>query len=145
MEDGLRIKENVIVPHSELEVTASRSGGAGGQHVNRASTRITVRWNVKNSNALSDEQKQWVLKKLENRLTTDGDLIIHNSESRSQQHNKKLAFDRLVDIIRRALHVPKKRMKTRVSQLAIEKRLQEKSIRSDIKKTRSNKNSIEEY
>lgn len=139
MEDDLRIKEDIIIPGHEIEVSASRSGGAGGQHVNKTSTRVTARWNVQKTAALNDEQKIRVLEKLHNKLTTEGDLIIHNSESRSQHHNKELAFRNLADIIRKALYVPKKRMKTRVSQSAIEKRLHEKSVRSDIKKTRSKK------
>lgn len=137
MEDDLRVKENVIIPGSELEVAASRSGGPGGQHVNKSSTRISLRWNVQNTSALTDEQKVRVLEKLQNKLTTEGDLIIHSSESRSQQHNKEQARDRLVDEIRKALYVPKKRMATRATKSAVEKRLHKKSIRGAVKKMRS--------
>ncbi len=137
MEDDLRVKENIIIPGNELEVAASRSGGPGGQHVNKSSTRISLRWNVQNSSALTEEQKVRVLEKLHNKLTTEGDLIIHSSESRSQQHNKQQARDRLVDEIRRALYVPKKRMATRATKSAVEKRLHKKSIRGTIKKMRS--------
>lgn len=139
MEDDLRIKEHITIPGHELEISASRSGGAGGQHVNKTSTRITIRWNVQTTAALTDEQKIRVLEKLHNKLTSEGDLIIHNSESRSQHHNKELALRRLADIVRQALYVPKKRMKTRVPKSATEKRLHEKSVRGAIKKMRTQK------
>ncbi len=137
MEDDLRVKENVIIPGSELDVAASRSGGAGGQHANKTSTRITLRWNVQTTTALTDEQKIRVLEKLHHKLTTDGDLIIHNSESRSQQHNRDYARKRLADEIRTALYVPKKRMATRPHKSAVEKRLHAKSIRGAVKKMRN--------
>src|SRR5579872_1395290 len=112
MKNDLHIKNGITIPEHELEITASRSGGAGGQHVNKTSTRITVRWNVKNSTALTDEQKARIVTNLASRLSSEGDLIINNSQSRSQQHNKELALTNLAQIIRKALHVPKKRMKT---------------------------------
>jgi ribosome-associated protein len=139
VEDDLRVKENIVIPGHELEITASRSGGAGGQHVNKTSTRITLRWNVYNTNALTLEQKERVLEKLQNKLTSDGDLIIHNSESRSQQNNKEYALARLADEIRKALYVPKKRMATRPKKSAVEKRLHSKSIRGAVKKMRNKK------
>ncbi len=126
----------IIIPLHEIEITSSRSGGAGGQHVNKTNTRITVRWNAKNSVALDDEQKARVLEKLQSTLTTDGDLIIHSSESRSQEHNKKAALDRLNTIVNKALVVPKKRRATKISKTAHEKRLQSKARHSMIKKLR---------
>lgn len=140
MKHDVHIKNGIVIPEHELEITASRSGGAGGQHVNKTSTKITVRWNVKNTNALTEEQKARVLEKLAHRLTTEGDLIIHNSTSRSQDHNKKMALAQLAHDVKKALHVPKKRMKTRVSKVAQEKRLQEKAHRGLIKKQRQKKN-----
>src|SRR6185503_9157938 len=85
MKNDLFIKNGITIPEHELEITASRSGGAGGQHVNKTDTKITIRFNIKNSSALTEEQKQLILEKLQSRITEDGDLIIHNSESRSQQ------------------------------------------------------------
>jgi len=139
VEDDLRVKENVIIPGHEIEIAASRSGGAGGQHVNKTSTRITLRWNVYNTNALTLEQKERVLENLQNKLTTDGDLIIHNSESRSQHQNKEYALKHLADTLRKALYVPKIRMATRPKKSAVEKRLQSKSIRGAVKKMRNKK------
>ena len=143
MKNDLFIKNNITIPEDELEITASRSGGAGGQHVNKTDTKITVRWNVKNSNALSDEQKQLIVDNLHSRITLDGDLIVHNSESRSQQQNKKNAFNNLTAIIRNALHVRKKRIATKISKSLKEARLKSKSHRSSIKQMRSKKIDIE--
>lgn len=139
MKNDLFIKNNIAIPEHELEITASRSGGAGGQHVNKTDTKITVRWNIKNSSALTEEQKQRVLEKLQSRITEDGDLIVHNSESRSQQQNKKNALNNLAAIIRGALHVPKKRIATKVSKALKEARLKSKAHRSSIKQMRSKK------
>lgn len=136
MKNDVHVKNGITIPEHELEITASRSGGAGGQHVNKTSTRITLRWNVKTTAALNDEQKQRVLENLASRLTSDGDLIIHNSESRSQQQNKERALAQLGSIIRKALYVPKKRMKTRVPKQAKKARVESKRRHGEIKKMR---------
>ena len=133
------IKNGITIPEHELEITASRSGGAGGQHVNKTDTKITIRWNIKNSSALTDEQKERICNKLQSRITEDGDIIIYNSESRSQQQNKKNALNNLAAIIRNALHVEKKRIATKVSKALKEARLKSKAHRSSIKQMRSKK------
>ena len=84
-------------------------------------------------------QKARVLTNLQSRLTEDGDLIIHNSASRSQVQNKEMALKNLAHIVRQALFIPKKRMKTRISKVAKERRLETKSYRGSIKKLRSKK------
>ena len=139
MKYDVAIKNDIVIPEHEIEITASRSGGPGGQHVNKTSTRITVRWNVKNSHALTEEQKVRVLEKLASRLTSEGDLIIHNGSSRSQEHNKKMALAQLANDVKKALYVAKKRMKTRVPKGAQEARLQTKKIHGTIKKRRREK------
>jgi ribosome-associated protein len=138
MKNDLHIN-GTSIPEHEIEITTSRGGGPGGQHVQKTSTRITVRWNVKNTSALTDEQKARVLEKLGSKVTSDGDIIIHNSESRSQLHNKKMALAQLVRAINKGLHVPKKRMKTKISHQAKESRFAEKKHRGEIKKMRSKK------
>ena len=139
MSDGLSISNGIIIPEHEIEITTSRGGGPGGQHVNKTSTRITVRWNLFASHAISDEQKARIAEKLAASITTEGDIIVHNNSSRSQDHNKKEALAQLAHKISKALHVPKKRMKTRVSQAAKEKRLQSKKLHSEAKRMRSKK------
>jgi ribosome-associated protein len=137
--NDLFIEDGVIIPDHELEITASRAGGPGGQHVNKTSTRISVRWNVKNSQALDEQQKERVMQRLQAEVTSDGDIIVSHGTSRSQQHNKKMALAQLAQRVRKALHVPKKRMATVVSAGAKEARLKVKKQRSNIKKMRSKK------
>lgn len=139
MKHDISLKNGIIIPESELEITTSRAGGPGGQYVNKTSSRITLRWNIPNTNVLTDEQKARVINNLQSQLTTDGDLIIHNSATRSQEQNKEAALELLAEKIRKALFIPKKRMKTKVSKSIKEGRLQSKKQRGVIKKMRSQK------
>ena len=136
MKYDVRIKNGIIIPEHELHITTSRAGGPGGQHVNKTSTRVSVRWNVPKTEALNEAQKQRVLKKLHDQLTEDGDLLVHNGSTRSQLQNKKLALAQLAKKVRAALHVPKRRMKTRVPKGVKEQRLQTKKRRGEVKKLR---------
>lgn len=115
MSDGIHVKNGITIPEHELEITTSRSGGPGGQHVNKAETRITIRWNVRTTRALNEDQKERVLKNLASKLTSDGDLIVHSSTSRSQQQNRQDALSQLAKLVRMALHIPKKRLQTKIT------------------------------
>lgn len=139
MKNDVSVKNGIVIPEHELEITTSRAGGPGGQHVNKTDTKITIRWNISKTTALTDEQKSRVLENLQSRLTSEGDLIITNNETRSQLQNKKLALEQLARDMRKALHVPKKRMATRISKAKKESRLQAKSHRGIIKQMRSKK------
>jgi ribosome-associated protein len=135
----LSIKNGIVIPEHELEITASRSGGPGGQHVNKTSSRITVRWNVQKSQAFTEAQKHYLMERLASEITSEGDILVSNSTSRSQGQNKQLALDSLAQKLRKALHVPKKRMKTKVSKSATESRLHEKKKRGEVKAMRNKK------
>ncbi len=136
MKNDLFVNNIITIPDHELEITTSRAGGPGGQHVNKTDTRITVRWNINSTQVLTDMQKAHLREKLHNRINSDGDLIVHNSESRSQLHNKKNALNRLAQEIRDALYIAKKRIATKIPKTLKEARLKTKSHRSTIKKTR---------
>lgn len=139
MREDLPIQHGITIPGNEIEYLASRSGGPGGQHANKASTRITLRWHLMASSAFSDEQKKQISAKLAHELTTEGALIIHDSRSRSQHQNKEHARQRLADKLRQALTKPKKRKKTKVPKGIKEERLTQKKQRSALKKERREK------
>lgn len=128
------IKNGIVIPANEIEITASRSGGPGGQHVQKTSSKVTLRWNIPNSRALTDDQKERILQKLS--VTQDGDFIIHASTSRSQQQNRQDALQRLATAVSKALVIPKKRMRKTINKAMQEARLREKARRSSIKKLR---------
>ena len=134
--DGIRVNEQVVIPRDELVARASRSGGAGGQHVNTSSTRIELVWNVQASRALTDDQRQRVMQKLSSRLDGDGNLRIVASDRRSQRQNRESAEARMADLVREALVVPKKRRPTKPSRAAKQARLDSKRRLSEKKRER---------
>jgi ribosome-associated protein len=129
------MNQGVII--QELQFKAVRSSGAGGQHVNKVSTKIELSFDLPNSKALSDIEKERILSKLENRLTKENILLMQCDESRSQHKNKELVIKRFLDLIKNALKVAKKRKKTKPSRGAIEKRLRAKKKSSQKKANRS--------
>lgn len=124
------------VPEHEIYYQATRSGGPGGQHANRRSTRVEVCWNVRESRALTDEQRTLILEKLASRIGRDGVLRVVAEDERSQHRNKELAKQRLQALVAEALQVPKRRKRTRPPKAAAERRLEEKGRRSQTKKLR---------
>ena len=136
---ALVINDKVEIPLSELVYTASRSSGPGGQHVNKADTRIQVRWNVNESAALSDAESARLLKNLASRLTEAGDLILAGDTHRSQRRNREDVTQRLAALVREALIPPKPRRKTTPPRASREKRLDEKRKKALTKKDRGKK------
>jgi ribosome-associated protein len=134
--DALVVTPQVSIPRAELEVRASRAGGPGGQHVNTSSTRIELRWNARTSRALDDARRDHVLSRLASRLDTEGNVRVVASEFRSQRQNREAAEERLVSLVKQALHVPKKRKATKPSRAAKAKRLDEKRKHSEKKRFR---------
>lgn len=130
------INPELHIPEHELIITTSRAGGPGGQHVNKSDTRVTIRWHIAQSHALPEELKQRLLEKLSSELSGEGYLMVSNGSTRSQLQNRQLAYKQLAHKISKALHVPKKRMKTKISAAAKEKRLHAKKAHSEIKRMR---------
>lgn len=133
---SVRVTSSVAIPRTELITRATRSGGPGGQHVNTSSTRIELLWNVVESGALTEAQRARVRAKLGTRMDSDGFLRVVASESRSQRQNRAAAEQRLAELVRRALAVPKRRIPTRPSRAAKEARLAEKRRRGEKKRLR---------
>ena len=132
----LYVNERLAIPRGELDVRATRASGAGGQHVNKTSTRVELTWNVRLSPSLDDEMRSRIVAKLDTRMSDDGALRIVASDTRSQLQNKELAEARLADLVRRALIVPRPRKKTRPGRAARETRLADKRRISEKKQTR---------
>jgi ribosome-associated protein len=137
--DALFVNHVLSIPRSELDVSASRSGGPGGQHVNTSSTRVEVLWNVRSSPTLLDDQRALLLSALRTRLSAAGDIRVVASDTRSQARNRALAETRLAELVRRALIVKKPRKKTRPTRGAVERRLAEKKLHSKRKDDRRDK------
>ena len=133
----LPINDSLSIPRSELDVRVSRASGAGGQHVNKTSSRVEIFWNIRASRALTDEQRERLLDKLSARLTTDGSIRVVASDMRSQSRNRALAEDRLMELVRRALLVPRKRKPTKPTRAAKEARLETKKRHSNKKRDRT--------
>lgn len=111
---------------NELTFKAMRSSGPGGQHVNKTASKVEVSLDVNNSAALSTSEKDRILKKLTNRVSSEGILSLHSSESRSQHRNKAIVIEKLIELLKQALKPVKKRKKTKTPKKAIEKRLKAK-------------------
>jgi len=135
-DDDLEVNPRLRIPGWELVFTASRSAGPGGQHANKTSSRVTLHWSVKDTSALSDYQKNRVLKRLGARLTQDGVLQIHVEDTRSQHRNKEVARERLKDLLLDSLKVQKKRKPTKPSKASKRRRMDTKKARGSLKKLR---------
>jgi ribosome-associated protein len=134
---SLEVTSEVSIPRDELSIRASRSGGAGGQHVNTSSTRIELLWNIVGTRALPDSVRDGVLNRLKKRTNADGFIRIVSSEHRSQLRNREAAEERLVKLVRGALTVPRARRKTAPTRASKEARLESKKRRAEIKKRRA--------
>lgn len=120
----------------EFQFQASRSGGAGGQNVNKVSTKMELRFNVTNSQLLDDEQKRLFQTKLKNQINSEGELIIVSQEERTQLRNKNIVIKKFRELLIKALTIPKKRVKVTPTVAMIAERLKDKKKVSEKKANR---------
>lgn len=132
----LEIDSNLTIPEAEIREAASRASGPGGQHVNKTNTRVTLRWNIRQSRALDGRQRAQLLQRLRVRLTLEGDLLVNADRSRSRARNREDARQRIVELVREALTERVPRVPTRPSRASKLRVQKAKSIRSAIKSRR---------
>ena len=132
----ISVMPGLSIPEDELHFDASRSGGPGGQNVNKVSSRVTLTFDVNLSTALSGAQKETILKKLAGRINKEGVLRVISQRTRSQELNRADATERFSELLQVALTPQLARVKTRVSRAAHERRVDEKKKRALIKRGR---------
>ncbi|WP_269234630.1 alternative ribosome rescue aminoacyl-tRNA hydrolase ArfB [Flavobacterium flavigenum] len=125
---------------SELSFKAVRSSGAGGQNVNKVSSKVVLAFDLNASQALSDEEKTLLRENIPTRLTSENILILNCDEDRSQLKNKDIVIKRFLELIKKGLYVPKIRKATKVPKSVIKKRIKDKKSISEIKQSRRKPN-----
>lgn len=131
------ITNQLAIPEQELSFTFARSGGPGGQNVNKVNTKAVLRFDVVGSQSLGEEDKRLILERLASRLTKEGELVLASDATRSQEDNKRLTVLKLQQLLRAALRIQRPRKATRPSRAAKERRLATKKARGARKQERS--------
>ncbi len=134
--DTLDISDSIQIPVSELQFSAVRSQGAGGQNVNKVASAIHLRFDIVNSAALPDAVKEKIMRLADRRITSNGVIVIKSQAYRTQERNRHAAMNRLQELIGQALRERKKRVKTKPGRASKRKRLDQKSRRGKLKRLR---------
>ena len=134
----IKITDSIYINESEVKESFIRSSGPGGQHVNKVSTAVQLRFNAKNSGNISAKVFNRLRAIAGSKLTEDGNVIIVSREHRSQSQNRRVALDKLISLLQQAAKKPKYRTPTRPSKASVEKRLRNKRLQSEKKKSRRN-------
>ncbi len=132
----LNVNQQIAIPLTELNFSFARSGGPGGQNVNKVNTKATLRWAVAVSPSLPEGVRQRFLEKYKRRITTDGELVLSSQRFRDQGRNVADCLDKLRELLLEVATPPKRRKKTKPSRAARERRLQQKSRQSEKKQRR---------
>ena len=132
----IRVTANCTIDENELEFQFTRSGGPGGQNVNKVNSRVELRFDLAQSVSLSEEQRERLIEKLANRLTTESVLRLVSQSERTQSANKRVVLERLAAILKGALHVEKRRNPTKPTKASKRRRLDAKARRGQLKKDR---------
>ena len=136
MGDDLHVRPGLVIPGADLSWTAVRSSGAGGQHVNKTATKVELRFDLPGTEALSPSVKARLRRLASGRLDAEGQVVVVSQASRSQAQNLEDAREKLVELVRAALFVPKKRRKTKPSRAAKKRRVDAKRKQSEKKRGR---------
>lgn len=135
-QDPLRINSHLELPAGELEFSTARSGGPGGQNVNKVASKVVLRFSIARSRVLGERRKSMLFSRLGARLTGSGEIVIHASTYREQARNLEDARERLAQMLREALKIPKARRKTKPTRGSVKRRINAKRQRGDQKKLR---------
>lgn len=126
-------KEELV---KEVDFKAVLSGGPGGQHANKTSTKVVLSWSLENSQIFTEEEKERLQNKLSSKLTKEQVLQLSSDHSRSQHKNKEVVIKKFLKLIEQGLHIPRKRKKTKPSRASKKKRLENKKRKSQLKVNR---------